>query len=387
MRMLFVAELGGGFGHVRRLLPLARAAERLGFRPTFLVANPSEVESLLGSEFDVARAPVAPPRRTGAIGSAVAPGFSEILARAGFDDADFVARSTGAWRRVLDELRPSLAVCEFSPYFCWATRGSALEVLVTGYGFVLPPPDAARFPELLPTAVDLEPRLLDVLNAVARRHGQPQLAAVPELFRGTAHAVTGLDLLDPYASVRREKAFGPPGLEQYRSRGEIAPVEDIFGYLLGDAPDTTTLLRALVACGVSGRVYVRRGTAEQRAVVAGSSVAWLSAPESTATAFGRARLIVHHASMLTSEESVVHGRAQLVLPLYFEHLFTARALNQAGCASIVRPGTALSVVTERVRAALEDLGMQEAARQLALANAPQLPGSERLLDLLRSVTE
>jgi hypothetical protein len=34
-KVLFAAELGGGFGHVRRLLPLARAAAAMGYDPSF----------------------------------------------------------------------------------------------------------------------------------------------------------------------------------------------------------------------------------------------------------------------------------------------------------------------------------------------------------------
>lgn len=384
-RVLFVAELGGGFGHVRRLLPLARAAKQLGYQPTFLVQNPREVGRILDDEFELARAPVAPPPPRASEPS-IAHSFADLLARAGFADTDFIARSVHAWRRVIGELAPVAAFCEFSPFFCWATRGSTLRVLVTGYGFVLPPPTAKRFPPLLAREVrDSEPRLLELLNATAQRLGQPMLAALPELLHGTANAVTGLELLDPYAAHRSESPFGPPGLSDYRALDAAAASEDLFGYLLGDAADTTNLLRALAESGVSGRVHVRRGTVEQQRILAPSRIAWLSSPEPTATALPRARLIVHHASMSTSEESIVCGRSQLVLPLYFEHLFTARALSNAGCATIVRPGTPLPTLTEIVRAALADSRRQHAAQQLAQALRPRLPTSTRLFELLRAV--
>jgi hypothetical protein len=43
--------------------------------------------------------------------------------------------------------------------------------------------------------------------------------------------------------------------------------------------------------------------------------------------------------MCTAEEVAAAGRLQVVVPLYLEHLFTARALAEHGLASVVRPGT------------------------------------------------
>jgi hypothetical protein len=392
-RVLFVVELGGGFGHVRRMLPLARAAARAGRRPVFVTPNPSEVAGLVDDGFEVERAPVAPrARRAGETAADVARSFADILARAGFDDADVLERAIGAWRAVIDRLRPEAAVCELAPFFCLAARGVALPALVTGYGFVLPPPELARFPVLrasagaAPDAGDAEDGLLEATNAAARRHGQAPLDALPALLRGDAHAVTGLGLLDPYAGVRRVAAVGPPDLDVRPLDDDSARApEDLFGYLLGDAPGTLALLRALAASGASGRVFVRRATGHHRAAVAGSRLVWLERPEPPASALPRARLVVHHASMLTSEEAAVVGRPQILLPLYLEHLLTARTLAQAAGARVIRPATVPAAMTALVREAIADGGMTVAAGRFARTAARQLPATEVASRLLATV--
>jgi hypothetical protein len=96
--VVFGAELGAGFGHVRRLLPLARAARQAGHRPIFFTGNPGEVAPLLEEEaFEVRAAPIAgmsgPRRPTG--GGAVT--FGDILGAAGFADRERLVAAARAW--------------------------------------------------------------------------------------------------------------------------------------------------------------------------------------------------------------------------------------------------------------------------------------------------
>ncbi len=63
------------------------------------------------------------------------------------------------------------------------------------------------------------------------------------------------------------------------------------------------------------------------------------------TALDRARLIIYHGSMLTAEETLLAGRPQVVVPLYLEHLLTARALEGLGVGMAV-PATASPNVIE-----------------------------------------
>jgi hypothetical protein len=336
-----------------------------------VVPNPAEVSETVGGEGTLRGVPFSPgsrASRTGTDASEVARSFADILARAGFADGALLDLAIGSWQRLIDELRPEAAVCEHSPFFCLAARGRSLPVLVSGHGFVLPPPYLADFPPLRGAEDDRSAdRLLEVVNSVTRRRGEPALDQLPALFAGTAHVVTGLALLDPYAEWRREPPVGPPGLDIRRFDDEprLLP-DDLFGYFLGDAAVTLPLLHALAGTRLGGRIFVRRGTASQRDALVGSRLVWLERPEPASGLLRRSRIVVHHASMLTSEEAALAGRPQVLVPLYLEHLLTARALGRAG-ARVVRAGMTQSVIGELVRGAATDAEAVQAARAFARA--------------------
>ena len=334
--ILFVAELGGGFGHVLRLMPVARAAAAAEHRPVFVVSNPEETRGFVGAAgFEVREAPRIPraPGRAAGAGGPVRT-FADLLGAIGFAESRTLASVTAAWDVLLADLQPAAIVCEHSPFLCLATFGGNVPVLVLGYGFILPPPHLPQFPPLWsgPASYD-EDRLLELCRRSCAARSRPEPSSLPLLFAGAAHAVTGLDALDPYRDLRDRAAVGPPALAIARAEGP--PESDFFAYLLGDASPTLAILDALRSSGLSGQVFVRRGVDAQRRLLHGSRVAWLEQPASPADTLPKVRFIVHHGSMLTSEESLAAGKPQLVVPLYFEHLLTARSLRELGIATVV----------------------------------------------------
>jgi hypothetical protein len=377
--LLFVAELGSGFGHVRRLLPIARAAVAAGHRALFLVDNPDEVKSFVqGAGVELGQTPcLRPPaaRVPGALG--VATSFADILGTAGFTDAAFLASRASLWDATLEALRPAAIVCESSPFLNLACFGSELPVLSVGHGFGLPPPHLPSFPKLWNgAALCSEAQLLDTVTKVCDSRRRPKPGALPALLAGSIHAVTGFDVLDPYRNQRQQRSVGPPALDLDGAAGE--PHEDVFAYLLGDAPATQKLLEGLVASGLTGRVFVRRGSVLQRRTLAGSGITWLERPEPIRDALARAQLSVHHGSMLSTEESLVAGRPALVVPLYLEHLITARALVSLGAAQVIRPAQGTPEIAQSLLAARNDAVTARAARAFAetywrRARSPDVP--------------
>ena len=309
----------------------------------------------------------------------VARSFGDILGGLGFGDVAFLEQAAAAWHARLGELAPVAIVCEMSPFLCLATHGRGIPVLVTGYGFILPPPHLQRFPPLLcGPPLFAEETLLDAVATVLR-HGatQPPLG-MPALLAGTSHAVTGLDLLDPYRGVRAEPAIGPPDLEVRPIDTE--PSDDFFAYLLGDAPMTATLLAALARSGRRGRVFVRRARAEHQRIIANNGgVEWLDQPASIASALARARVVIHHGSMLTAEEALASGRPQVIAPLYLEHLVTARALATLGVAAVVQPRSQIEAITATIDVGCDRLSQRRTAYDLAMRINEQRNATHRHL--------
>ncbi len=362
--VLFVSELGAGFGHARRLLPVAEVAVSEGCKPVFLVSNPTEVTLALNSkQFVIRECPVVLRPRPRQQGS-VARSFADILGINGFDDLSYLQSAASAWDAIFKELRPAAIVCEFSPVLCLAALSTDIPVLVVGYGFVLPPPQLDNFPALRDGAPMYDERQLFVnVKAVARTRGNPFPGSLPSLFTGHEHFVTGLDILDPYRTQRLRAAVGPPGTMPHLAAD--TSTEEFFAYLLGDASCTTTVLKALAQSGLSGKAYVRRSTEAQRKVLEGSRVALLDRPAQMNQMLQQCRLIVHHASMFMTEESLMAGRQQLVVPLYLEHLLTARKLLQMGVARLCKASDSLETTKCTLLNAIADDDCARTARSIA----------------------
>jgi len=235
--ILLVAEFGGGFGHVRRLLPIAHAIRARGHRAVFLVPNPQEVSSfVVGAGFELAALPFEPRMVHPSAPQPVAVTFGDILAQAGFLDPGLLAARVRAWDLQFAALAPLAVVCEHSPFLCLANYGGGPPLLVLGHGFILPPPSLSRFPELWAARpLYSETQLLENAAHACIQRGRTAPHALPEIFSGTRHAVTGLSVLDPYREHRVEVAVGPLALDVAFERDSR---DELFLYLLGDAPQT-----------------------------------------------------------------------------------------------------------------------------------------------------
>ena len=109
---------------------------------------------------------------------------------------------------------------------------------------------------------------------------------------------------------------------------------------------------------------------------------WLEEPAKIGDALARARVIVHHGSMLMAEESLIAGRPQVLVPLYLEHLLTARALVELGVATVPAPVRNVAEMTDGVRAALAYDSALRSARRWAGQHANDAVDRHRSRDLL-----
>jgi UDP:flavonoid glycosyltransferase YjiC (YdhE family) len=360
--ILFVSELGGGAGHARRLLPLARAVDERGHHSRVLVPNPRELAAMLEvAGHRLGRTPrlAAPSTKAG-----VATSFADILGAAGFDDCDALEAVLRQWDRTLQSLAPALIVCEFSPFLCLATYGGSVPVVVLGHGFVLPPAHLPRFPGLLADRPPLyqEDDLLRTVQRAQRRRGRPPPGTLPAILAGTMRFLTGLSELDPYQADRRDPVVAPPFPLLEPVAGDEP--DDVFAYLSGRHPTTPRLLDALARSGLRGSVYVRSAPADLRAAVAGSAIEWLDRPTPMTEKLARVRAVVHHGSMLTTEEALLAGRPQVVAPIYLEHLLTTRALLDLGVAATLF-GCSDAEMVDILRRTVTSRALEDSARSFA----------------------
>lgn len=329
--VLLAWELGGGLGHIQKLVPVARALAKHGLRPVFAVRDISRTRPLLQElGFDVLQAPDFAPaakQPTGFVAS-----YSDILGRMGFDSVDRVESMLEAWQGVLDRVHPDLIVCDHSPALCLTAAG-AIPTVVVGNGFCVPPTRFAQFPKLLPDKPLEYPesQLLAVIQTIQRSRQRPIPATLPGLFAEASCFVTAFPELDPYLDERSEPVVGP--LEAIGTPSLPPEKTSYFAYLDAEHPGVDRILTGLSLSGYTGRAYLRNLSPEQRPTWQRPGLEILPRPLPLPDALRDASVIIHHASGGTAQHALAVGRPQLVFPTHLEQALNGQMLHALGVAN------------------------------------------------------
>src|SRR3989304_7797751 len=130
-------ELGAGYGHLYRLLPIVRELIRAGHQVTVVSKDPQRAQSIfepLGTP--VISAPVwsAPSRPF-----PLSINYSQNLFRNGYWHSPSLTQRVKGWLAVFDDSQPDFVLAEHAPTALLAARLANLPRGVTGTGFTLPP--------------------------------------------------------------------------------------------------------------------------------------------------------------------------------------------------------------------------------------------------------
>jgi rhamnosyltransferase subunit B len=133
--ILLAWELGGGLGHIQRLLVIANELTARGYRVAFALQRVDNAEiitrALPGAQ--VMRAPL---RRLkpGPRVNGTAYNYADVLHRCGYDAAVHLGPVVSEWRELLQSLAPVLVVADHSPPVVLAAAGR-VPVVHIGSGF------------------------------------------------------------------------------------------------------------------------------------------------------------------------------------------------------------------------------------------------------------
>ena len=360
-------ELGGGHGHVYRLMPIVRALEAQGHRVTFFLRNLYENAGLLASQY---RAVLPVPDLSGRIPGAAEPAalasYLDIMCTAGFLRRQTLHAGLLAWQTLLRQANPDLVVADHSPMLLLACFGR-IPVVQVADGFTMPPAEGDWFP-LFRKSSDralVDPELvLRVMQDVRRAHGLPVPATVTEPFRTAGRFVCTLPELDPYGELRRDPVIGPVEGLQAPTRPPRRP--RVFAYLSLANDHSLACLRALGNSGLDTEIVARGMTDRIARELArpGLTVHW--EPQPMDAMLARASLLLHHGGNGSCCAALSAGRPQLLLPNHIEARLSADAVVARGCGRLLTPE---EVQAGRFVDVLKGVAGDEAmaARALALA--------------------
>lgn len=387
-RILLAWEMGAGYGHIRRLLVLARALIARGWEPVIGQRNihtaANEVVAAGLQQFQNPQH-----RSLAPAGQAFrAYTFADIMGVCGYADRAALMPVLDVWDTMLDILKPAAIIGDYSPILPMAARGR-YPFMAFGDGFVVPPPVKEPFMPLRqfgqPT-FDAD-AMLTMVNMLLRQRRQPPIDSLSELVAGDSQAVITFPDLDIYESVRAQPAIGP--LDEPPAMTPVMPGYEghVFVYLAADFADTRKVLNGLIDSKVPAEAFIRDAPEQMKAVMRQHGIITHDTPPPLPVVLERAGSILHHGGMGTSETALCMGRPQLLVPRHLEQTLNARRLSASGIAGIL-PVREQSETASLIRRFAGDSAMAIAAMDRArnLDTMRPLSSLSRVVDMIETMT-
>lgn len=260
--ILYTWELGGGLGHLARMVPIFKNLLNKGHRIVAAVKDLSRVERIF-RDLDVTclQAPVKTSKSSDRIKEPRS--HAHILHNSGFSNAVELQGMAEAWRNLLRMVKPDLVLCDHSPTALLATRDFDVRRATIGNGFCSPP-NISPWPDFRPWLSDISKQLkrdqaavLDNTNKVLAAWHLKPLENLSQLYHEVdAVFLTTLAELDHYPGRQAADYFGA-----WSGSGGMQPDwpdvdgKKVFCYLKNFA-GLEQLLAAIQQSGAAALVYI-----------------------------------------------------------------------------------------------------------------------------------
>lgn len=367
-RVLFALDLGGGYGHLRRVTPLADLLAGRGH--AVMIASRGSVyaaEIMAGRTHRLLDAPVIrnPPDPGGP-----AENWAEVLLRTGHGEPGVLAHLLREWLALFRREQPDLILCDFAPAALLAAQVAGLRSIDTGSGYTpapqLVPMPPTRFWLGVPQArlLESEARALAVVNAALAEIGA---AALPTLARSLAADRVVLNCFPEFDhyGVR-------PGADYY---GNDFALNDgvaadwpagagprIFAYLRAGSRAMAPVLAVLKRLGLPSLLHARDLRPEHEALLSTPSLRVSARPVRMGEVVASCAMVICH-SPATAAAGLVHGHPVVMLPEHVEQTMVALRLADQGLVQVPEPDEVQ--VEKALRHALEAPGPRTRAAAFA----------------------
>jgi hypothetical protein len=382
-RVLFAWELGGGYGHIRRMLPIADGLAELGHAVTLAVPDVGAARRQIGrSPHPLVPAPV---WRGAAAPGFTASSYAQVLEQAGYADPASLHTLLGDWLDRFAAVWPDVIVADFAPTAMLAARIAGLPIVALGNGYTLPP-RRSPLPFMRPWAVSpgadpdpagatAEAAVLAEINTALGLRGVPPLPALEALFEAQATFLCSFAELDHYEDRGEADYYGAI----YDDRTGQPPMwpggpgERVFGYLNAQHRPVAPLIDALDRLGLPSVLHVTGlPSSTDAAALSRPSVRVTSAPVQVAAALEGCDIVVCQ-GIGTIAAALVAARPVLVMPAYVEQMMTLNRVVKQGFGHGVPGGADTDAMTSALRRLLDDAGCRRHAANFSRSYAGYSP--------------
>jgi len=369
-RILYVWELGAGYGHVSSVLPLAVQLKERGHEVIFALRDLAHAERFLGRRsFALLQAPIWTSDRRG---PDLPVSYAEMLANFGFLDRAGLTGMVKAWRELYRLVRPDLLVIDHGPTALLAARGTSIRRVLLGTGFASPP-RTAPMPSLRPwlnisqdRLLESERQVMETINGLSRDLEMKPPETLADLFEVEEDFLCTFPELDHYPRTDA-RYWGPFFASDEGVVPEWPPGrgERIFAYLSPAYRDFEKVVSQLgdLSCGTL--IHAPGLSAKLIAKYQARNVVFSPEPVRMAQASREADLVICHGGHGTTAASLLAGRPVLVLHRQVEQLLLAQKIVAGGLGKTVNPDSKNPSYKQLTRDILSDARFAERAQQFA----------------------
>jgi hypothetical protein len=376
-RVLLAWELGGGYGHLHLMLPLADRLTAAGYQPCLAVQNHVTGLALLNGRtcplLDV------PPKLAGFAAARRIESWADIVLNAGYATPAAAGQAIAGWLALLRSQDIDLVVAEFAPGAMLAARVADIPCIAVGVGWGQPPAvsplPAIRIwePPAAESLAAAEALLLGALNPALEALGGRPLESLATLFDPADCCLCSFPELDHYPARGKADYFGAVYqlTEGAAPRWPAGEGSRCFAYLNGMHPVVPALLAGIDAIGFPTVLHLR--DCDPSLAASFPANAWLASGPLRLDGVLAERPLVICQGMNLMSAALAAGCPVLALPEHLEQSVLANLLVQQGFGLGVSPQATAAETAATLHRALTEPGFRAAAAQFATRYAGYAP--------------
>ena len=341
-RVLCAWEFGGDLGHVRRLMPIARALRAMGHSTVFAFRDSTYLQGAIAEGFE---AFVAPLLRVPPAVSVSPLNFSDILLNLGFDDRFGLHGALRAWRSMYSLIAPDVVVADYAPTALVAAATLELPRVTIGTGFSQP-----RIGEPLPALRPwvrsdpdalraIDDRLVISVRAALKGVSERVPGSAAGLFDANAHLLCTFAELDPFGARGDVEYLGPQGdaASGVSVDWPSGAGARVLAYLKPADPRFGAVMEALARLDASVIVAAPGIAPDQALAASRGSMRVVAAPVNLEQVIGQAHLCVCHSGPGLVARGLAAGVPFALLPMHLEQYLVAQRMRDGASAELVSP--------------------------------------------------
>lgn len=340
-RILLTWELGGNYGHIAVLLPVAHHLRQCGHEILFVIKDSTEAGPLLDTS-GFCRT-LTPRRSAGGKRKPLPASFIDIIDRAGFGSPDILAELVAAWRDIYASFQPDVIIAQYAPLAVFTARLAGKPCLQLNTGFESPP-DTAPFPCFRPNLkrtkeqlLAREAALLDNVNLFCAGNDCTPFSNMQDVIKADLDLLVTLPELDHYQGRSGGRFIGPIFIaeEGVSVSWSGRTAHRIFLYLRS-FPGLESILETLKRSDAEVIACIPGASATLLSAFAGGSIRICTTMVRLAVILANADLVITHTGHGTTANAFLAGVPMLMIPTTIEQWLLTRKMERLGVGIGVR---------------------------------------------------